>query len=243
MKTIRAWWPTGPAPGNLGDTLSPLLLKSYGYNVEHAPQRDADWLFTGSIIRFARKGTNVLGTGAMRATDPICKDANYLSVRGPLTRGCVIDGGGKCPDIYGDPGLLAARFVPNFSKHCFESGIIPHYVDKEHKEVSAFKGAKIDVLTDDPVEAIDYIYSCERIYSSSLHGIIIAHALGIPAAWVKLSDKLNGHPQDLKFHDYAASVGISLIPYRTVAEAVPILPDMNRVAKMADNLDQMFRNL
>ena len=52
---------------------------------------------------------------------------------------------------------------------------------------------------------IEEILSCRVIVSSSLHGIIAAHAYGRPAYWLKASDLPLG--DDLKYHDYFASIG------------------------------------
>ncbi|WP_156383835.1 hypothetical protein [Methylobacterium sp. Leaf456] len=52
---------------------------------------------------------------------------------------------------------------------------------------------------------IDAVLSCRRILSSSLHGLILAHAYGIPATWLKISDRPLG--DDFKFRDYWASIG------------------------------------
>lgn len=48
------------------------------------------------------------------------------------------------------------------------------------------------------------ILSCKKIVSSSLHGLIVAHAYGIPAIWQKFSDNIFG--DDIKYIDYLESV-------------------------------------
>jgi hypothetical protein len=57
-----------------------------------------------------------------------------------------------------------------------------------------------------PVESvIDQVTSCEIIGSSSLHGLIVGHAFGIPAVWLNFGDLPSGDGS--KFDDYFASVG------------------------------------
>lgn len=88
-------------------------------------------------------------------------------------------------------------------------GIIPHYVDKQNLLLDKFKDNKdiliIDVKNPNHFEFIDLLYSCEKIASSSLHGLIVADAYNIPSLWIELSDKVKGN--GFKFLDYFESVG------------------------------------
>ena len=55
-------------------------------------------------------------------------------------------------------------------------------------------------------EFIDKIYSCKIVFSSSLHGIIVADAYHVPNVWVSFRE--DEHPDgNFKFHDYYHSVG------------------------------------
>ena len=49
-------------------------------------------------------------------------------------------------------------------------------------------------------EFVNDVCRCEKIYSSSLHGIVCANAYGIPVERIKLGDKMIGG--DFKFNDY-----------------------------------------
>ena len=62
----------------------------------------------------------------------------------------------------------------------------------------------IDPLAPLP-EYMAALSGCEAIASSSLHGIVFAHAYGIPAVHVQLSDRVLG--EGFKFDDYRASIG------------------------------------
>jgi len=206
---LRACWLTSPAPGNFGDILTPFILKHYGYNVKHIHWNNinqADVICVGSIARLAVPGTIVLGSGIMNCTEKLCATARWQWTRGPLTRSRVIENGGTCPDIYGDPALLLPRLYTGATSVDYKIGIVPHHVDYEMIKQQFPDAFVIDLINADPEIVINQITSCEKIISSSLHGIIAAHAYGIPAAWVKFSNKIRG--DDSKFHDHYLSVGL-----------------------------------
>jgi pyruvyltransferase len=109
------------------------------------------------------------------------------------------------PEVYGDPALLLP-LICSESKKKYDIGIIPHY-----KEYALIKNKYpdhfvINLNNKNPKEVIKQITHCRSIISSSLHGIICAHAYGIPAAWVKFSDIIIG--DDTKYKDYFLSLGL-----------------------------------
>lgn len=57
--------------------------------------------------------------------------------------------------------------------------------------------------TDDYKGVIDQIVQSKLIISSSLHGVILADAYGIPSVWYRGLDKVI----DFKYYDYYASTG------------------------------------
>lgn len=65
----------------------------------------------------------------------------------------------------------------------------------------------IDLVTDDVGCVIDRMLSCKRIVSSTLRGLIVAYAYGIPNAWIEFSGRIKG--DGTKFLDYLQSVGRS----------------------------------
>ena len=147
-----------------------------------------------------------------------------------MTRAVCLAQGYDCPEVYGDPALHLPLYysppspppTPTKTKP-YKLGILPHYVDygQVKTRLKTTPGHKkqhlllIDVLIDVSVDmskgvqrVIDQIVSCETILSSSLHGIIVAHAYGIPAGWIRFSSKLSG--DGIKFLDYYASQGVKL---------------------------------
>ena len=208
-KSMLVAWCRVPKPGNFGDILTPFILSYYGYDVTWAGPESADYYFVGSIAKWARPKTTVLGSGAMTASATLSPTANWRWVRGPRTRSIVIKNGGECPEIYGDPAMLLPRIVTATDNKKYSVGIVPHYVDYQEVKDLFLDYPVINLLNSDPVEVIKEITACEKIISSSLHGIIVAHAYGIPAAWVKFSDRLSG--DDTKFYDHFESMETSAI--------------------------------
>lgn len=201
---MKIWWVKTPGPGNFGDIITPHILDHFGIKYEYSSD-DYDTICTGSIAKHAKPGTMVLGSGIIGMREELCPNANWLFVRGSITRNKVIMSGGKCPPIFGDPGLLLPMMCDE-SKKQYDVGIIPHFVDYEFVKKYYPDYNIIDILNKDPFQVVKEITKCRSIISSSLHGIICAHAYGIPAAWVKFSNKLKG--DDIKFYDYYSSINM-----------------------------------
>jgi hypothetical protein len=68
-------------------------------------------------------------------------------------------------------------------------------------------GFRIKVINplDEPLTVLRDIGACLKIVTSSLHGMIVADAFGIPRR-VEYSPKLGKDGGDFKFRDYSASI-------------------------------------
>ena len=141
------------------------------------------------------------------------------SVRGPLTRGALMKAGVDCPQIYGDPAILLPEiYKPNTNDNgkLYQCGLIFHHTQIEEVrritsvcEKNGIKIININREGDNQIEEfIDEVCSCEKIYSSSLHGLIVAQAYGIPAQWVKIKNNKIHRDADFKFIDYFSGVHI-----------------------------------
>lgn len=187
----------------------------------------------GSTLGDVGKNSILCGAGAVSASQSILrKPRKIISVRGPLTRQLIMNEGIDCPEVYGDPAMLLPLFynprISNKKSSLSEGmriGVIPHYVDKDNmllKELLKLPQYElIDILLPPnglgklSIESywkswIDNLCSYDAIISSSLHGLIIAEAYGIPTLWVKFSDEINGN--DFKFYDYYASINEEVSP-------------------------------
>lgn len=160
----------------------------------------------GSVLTHVNHKCIVWGSGIISREYPV-KKAMFLAVRGPQTRKFLLEAGYEVPDKYGDPALLLPRyFAPKVEKK-YKYGIVPHYND--YKVVSNWfenntEMCLIDLMTNNIESKTIEFLQCEKIVSSSLHGIIVAHAYGIPAVWQKFSNKVFG--DDIKYQDYFESV-------------------------------------
>jgi len=223
---------------NLGDILSPLIAYHFGSKkVKRISKRNCKkfehYFMIGSILQRCTNKSIIWGSGLISETAH-CEEVpnKVLAVRGPLTREKLLLQGIECPEIYGDPALLLPEIYPDkTAQKKYKIGIIPHFKDKKD---SALKlpftkdpSIKIiDIQNKQPLKVIDEMLSCEKILSSSLHGVIIGDAYRIPSVWIEFEKPFeDGH---FKFQDYFKSVG------RTVKGPVKFnelssLDDMNKV--------------
>lgn len=202
---IKLWWYGYRGAGsvtNFGDALSAVMLPMLGLPCEYAD--DFDTLAIGSIAKVARPGTRILGSGIMSRKDGCDPAAEWLWVRGPHTRAKVIECGGTCPEIYGDMAMLLPRLLDE-SRKVHDVGIIPHVLQLDRALELYPRHRIIDLRTEDPLRTAREITECRHILSSSLHGIITAHAYGIPAAHIDLGIHIKG--DGVKFQDHYAAIG------------------------------------
>lgn len=223
MKTkIRLfWWSEIRLMKKQNENYGDLIGK---YLVEKISKKEVVWahpkkfhlkdLFTpiyvtaGSILAHVNKKCVVWGSGIISKQYPV-KNAVFLAVRGPQTRNYLIELGFNVPKVYGDPALLMPLFYNPKKTIKYTLGIVPHY--KDFSKIKAMYANQkeilvIDLMTNNIEETTNLFLQCEKIISSSLHGLIVSHAYNIPSIWVPFSDKLFG--DGVKFQDYFESVGI-----------------------------------
>lgn len=205
------WW--CPSIHNFGDEVSPYLFKKItGRNPIHVGishhEDKLHYCAVGSMIRECNENSILWGTGYHVPNSCFRgKPISIHAVRGPLTRDQLLKQGCKCPEIYGDPALLLPRFYTPSIKERKGIGVIPHYIDKNDIQLDMFRrhsNVKIIDIQDGVERVIDKVTSCNLILSSSLHGMIVADAYGIPGYWYKISNKITGGTY--KYKDYFQSV-------------------------------------
>jgi len=195
---------------NIGDAVNPYLLESVaGRQVVSARSTELSYLLAvGSLLQNSTRQSFIWGTGLIQAGvgigDPDPK--RVLAIRGKLTYAELVRHGVAVGDVpLGDPGVLVPRllFRSISVQPRFELGLVPYVFDRDHPFFAAAAedpGVKVlDVCG--PVEVFfAELASCRAIASSSLHGLVFGEALGLPTAWLKVSDRVVGG--EFKFADW-----------------------------------------
>lgn len=214
---VMRWPKYGEAAANWGDKLNPHMAAMIsGRRVVHAAElyplaRPPVHYWIGSHLGAASRDPRAIvwGAGFISTDTPVGDRAELRAVRGWRSVEKLRKAGVPPPDVVGDAALLLPRFYqprPAARRHAL--GLIAHFRERDD---AFFSGARAwdDALPIDingEIETVvDQIASCDRIISSSLHGIICADAYGVPAYWLHSSDKVVG--DGFKFHDYFSSVG------------------------------------
>lgn len=172
----------------------------------------------GSIITASAPSAYIWGSGFQNPNWKF-KGGKLCAVRGKYTADRLIELGFPKCDVCGDPALLLPLLYQPLVRKKYKVGFIPHI--KELDAVSKFVdnckyGHCINICTEKVEETIDEILSCEYIISSSLHGLIVAHAYGIPALFFQYTHKGEGL---FKYNDYFSSVGIPIYEPEQLSES------------------------
>lgn len=221
---LTYWAPKSLAWVNFGDELSKiittLMLAKRGITFDDETRDSRQLLAIGSILHFARNGAVVWGSGvngAKAAADHVFDALDVRAVRGPYTAEFLKKKGISVPEVYGDPalllpGLIGSRFSANKRRSL---GIVPNMHDLSRIPQN-FSEYVIDPRRSWNRVVAD-ILDCRFIVASSLHGIVIAEAFGIPAQYVRLTDAEG----ILKYKDYYEGSGRSSFnSARSIEEAI-----------------------
>lgn len=211
----------GPRTNNFGDLLGPLIVQAVcdreGLGPS-LPTRPGRLLTVGSVLHVASDGDVVWGTGVngnVRTRSHRYRSLDVRAVRGPRTRDFLARRGVAAPEVYGDPALLLPALFPVLlrwserKQHALT--VVPNLHDWDrlgtHPRAVDPRSGVWHVLRT--------IVQSERVVASSLHGVIVAEAFGIPATL------LGGHQHPFKYQDYYEGTGRRMpIPAESVAAAL-----------------------
>lgn len=214
-----AWW-SRPFPGNFGDWLSPMVVHGVtGHAVRYvpptAPSHSAHLVGVGSIGRFIKPSSVVVGTGVSSEELELEAKARYLSVRGPVTAALLRASGGPDVESFGDPGALLRRIVP--VEH------VPGQTNGRTLLVRHFKHANVPLVLPEGMDELSVRMShptaieeflgelvrYDAVVTSAMHVMIACHSYGIPCALIGFTG-LEGavHGTGVKYGDYSRGVGL-----------------------------------
>ena len=198
---------------------SVLCLRRYDWNrLRPYNAQEEVVLGVGSLLDRCRKNFVVWGAGYMNCFER-AEGGTLLAVRGRFSAEKLHEEGFPYCSVWGDPALLLPLVYHPRREKEREVGIIPHL-----KELCEFKSRypdRVIGLRTEKIEwVIDRILECRFIVSTSLHGVIVAHAYGVPAIWVKYGDI---DTDGIKFRDYFDSVGIAPYEGYDIEEVLPCL--------------------
>lgn len=213
---------SGKRVSNFGDLLGPRVVSEILSRASLAnsgvPERKR-LVSIGSVMHLARNGDVIWGTGVngKHVNDELpFSTADIRAVRGPLTRDHLQKKGHAVPDVFGDPGLLVGELWPSLKQEAkrFKLTIVPNLNDiAEYADSDDVLDPRSDIEA-----CLTRIAQSEYVVGSSLHGIIVAESLGIPA-------RLISSPVEpsFKYEDYYCGSGRnSYKAARSVSQALDL---------------------
>lgn len=179
-------------------------------------------LTVGSILHLARPGDVVWGSGAnVKEPAPIPRDLDVRAVRGPRTADLLRGLGIRSAAVFGDPALLLPHLWTDEQLGIVRGSggtvLVPNLHDRRHFPPDALspRGS--------PLERVRQIASAQRVIASSLHGVVVAEAFGVPTVLVASRTE-----PSFKYEDYYLGTGRDLpaaaSDWRTALDAPPNPP-------------------
>jgi len=215
-----AWWHR-PFPGNFGDWLSPLVFASHtDKRILFQPVTGVavrkHLVSLGSIGRFIKSNSVVVGTGISTDEITLNHKATYVSVRGPITAGVLKKSGGPDVELFGDPGIIMSRVIPVQRKTTNgRTAFVRHFSHKQIPMVLNDNMDELDVLMSHPdaiTRFVQRLNEYDNVVTSAMHVFITCQSYGIPCALVTFNGfEENVHGNGIKYADYALGAGLERV--------------------------------
>jgi pyruvyltransferase len=246
---------------NLGDLANIYIGLSYNYTkfkpiVCNTIQNNSIFLI-GSILRFCGSNNIIFGSGLKDSTESIKVGNNKLyCVRGKLTKNELLKNSNL---LMIDPGLLIRKlYIPRIIPTKKKLLIIPHY---NHKLLFNKETSEYDILNiqfnandysfiikanytsnDDKKKLLqifnskfDIINSYDLILSSSLHGLVFAHAFNKKTIYFEINDFKNEPVH--KYNDYYSIYNMTVQPVKINKTDIPNIKYSNYINNKSHNVD------
>ncbi len=245
------WWNRAM---NFGDDLARDVVSCVsGRPVTWARPVKAQLFAVGSIMSLVRRGALRRGSkvkpflwgcgcmGPMQA-DFIHAVEPVKIVRGPITASFL----GLQDVAFGDPGLLANQAHPRHTEQQDIIGLVPHHSEVDDPAIRSLveSDAKLRLIDSRrPAKVVcTEIADCAKIYSSSLHGLVVADSYSVPNYWF-VNNNIH-RSSTLKFYDYAAGIERAMhrpLGLENIAEHAARTPEANLAYQ--DGIDECRASL
>lgn len=231
---------------NVGDYLSSVIyqwmLERKQLKKDSPAKKTCHLLGVGSIIATKPFDAVIWGSGIHTVVTQhlLFKWKKYVkydvrAVRGPITHNILKSCGYACENVvYGDPAVLMPLiYMPKSQEKKYDISVIQHLSVKE-KNVLCDKCHSIEIQTTDYKHVIDEIVASKMVISSSLHGIILSEAYGVPAIFMNENGKM--YSEIIKYFDWYYSTNRrTVVMAESLEEAQTLspmkLPELNMMQK------------
>jgi len=229
-KIYLSWW-ENPYPGNYGDWLTPYIFSHYTQNriifqglTSRAIKKHIVSL--GSVGRFIKSNSVVVGTGVSSFKYPLNPKADYVSVRGPHTADLLVQSGGPKIENFGDPGVVLSKILPlTRGKTNGKVALVRHHTHLQAPVILPDNFDELSVLLSHPDDIVSFIKKLneyDSVVTSAMHVLITCHSYGIPCALVVFKGfEEYVHGDGIKYLDYALGAGVKAV------SPTPINPKLN----------------
>ena len=236
MSELKYWNPDSGK--NFGDALSETIVDFLKPN---GSVLTANMLAVGSIMpNMLEDNIHVWGSGVhpklVNLKHEAKKNVVFHAVRGPLTEQWLNRNGYEVKTTHGDPGLLTSLFIkPSYVKPTGKPIFVSHIFDGLD-EATEWYGIEI-VHAIKPLQyVVDKIVNASIVYSSSLHGLILADAYKKPSAIIQSLTE-----GDFKYGDYYYSTGRYLPEfYKTPTDNITPMMTQNTLESIQKALLKSF---